>query len=285
MSHSITHRRRRVAPDKAAYTAFLGLLILLWAFPMLLAIMTSFKTNSEMLLKGPLALPSGLSLKAYVKAWDILNFKTLLWNSLLYAFAGTALAVALASLPAYALSRFRIPGGTAIFILLLTGMMLPQQTVVIPLYNVLRRINLLDSQLGLILVHGIYGLPFVLLILRGFMVSIPQELESAARVDGCTDIGVFRYVIMPLVTPAVAVAFALNFINIWKEFFFALIFLSSDANFPITVGILRVTHDQYFSSWNMPAAALVMAQLPAIILYILAYRWIAQGIYTGAVKG
>jgi raffinose/stachyose/melibiose transport system permease protein len=236
-------------------------------------------------MKGPLALPEGLSSKGYVKAWNVLNFRVLLLNSLLYAFAGTALAVIIASMPAYALGRFRIPGGTFIFVVLLTGMMLPQQTVVIPLYDVLRRINLLDSRLGLIIVHGVYGFPFVLLILRGFVVGIPEELESAARVDGCSDIGVFRHVIIPLIMPAVAVAFALNFINIWKEFFFALIFLSEDTNFPITVGILKVTHDQYFSSWNMPAAALIMAQLPAVILYVLAYRWITQGIYAGAVKG
>ena len=277
--------QRRISLSKLVYTFITITLLALWVFPLVLTIFTSVKTNAEMLLAGPLAIPQEPTLKAFARAWDVLNFNVLLGNSLLYAFAGTSLAIILALLPAYALSRFHIPGGGLIFVVLLTGMMLPQQTVVLPLYDVLRKLHLLDSKWGLIMVHGMYGLPLVLLILRGFMVGIPQELESAARIDGCSDVGVFRHVILPLVTPAVAVAFALNFINIWNEFFFALIFLNSAENLPITVGILKVTQDQYFSSWNLPAAALLMAQLPTVILYILAYRWITQGIYSGAVKG
>ena len=96
--------RRRIAPDKVLYTLILIVFIMLWVFLMLLAVMTSVKTNSEMLMKGPLALPEGLSSRGYVKAWNVLNFRVLLLNSLLYAFAGTALAVIIASMPAYALA-------------------------------------------------------------------------------------------------------------------------------------------------------------------------------------
>lgn len=278
-------RRASIAPGRLVYTVIMAVLLALWVFPMALTVLTAVKTNAEMLLAGPLALPQEPTFQAFAKAWDVLNFRVLLGNSFVYAVGGTSLAIILALLPAYALSRFHIPGGGVVFVVLLTGMMLPQQAVVIPLYDVLRRLGLLDSKVGLIIVHGVYGLPLMLLILRGFMVGIPQELESAARVDGCSDIGVFRHVILPLVTPAIAVGFTLNFINIWNEFFFALIFLNSARNLPITVGVLKVTHDQYFSSWNLPAAALLMAQLPTVILYILAYRWITQGIFAGAVKG
>ena len=128
-------------------------------------------------------------------------------------------------------------------------------------------------------------MPFVLLILRGFIVGIPVELEDAARVDGASDFQIFRYVIIPLSIPAIAVAFTLNFIMIWKEFFFALILMYDKNNFPVTVGLLQLKGNEYFSSWNLPAAGTIIAQIPILILYILAYRWITKGIYAGAVKG
>jgi raffinose/stachyose/melibiose transport system permease protein len=275
----------QLKPKKVIFTLAMLLLTLIWCYPFIISLMTALKSDVEILQKGPLALPEAPSIGAFLKVWSLLNFKTLLTNSIILAAGGTALAILISLPPAYALSRFHIPGREIIFIILLTGMMLPQQTVVIPLWDILRRLNLLDSLIGLIIVHGVYGLPFVLLILRGFMVGIPEELESAARVDGCSDFGVFQYVIVPLVMPAIAVAFTLNFINVWKEFFFALIMLYDQHNFPVTVGLLQLKQTQYFTSWNLPAAGTLIAQIPIILLYILAYRWITKGIYAGAVKG
>lgn len=284
MFRDVAHNRNWIAADRLSYTLVLAIVLAVWSFPLALTIMSAVKTDAEVL-AGPLALPQHPSVDAFVKAWNLLGFGGLLLNSFVLSFFGSALAVILAAPPAFALSRFRIRGGEIIFIVLLTGMMVPQQTVVIPLYDLLRRMDLLDSTWGLVLVHGVYGMPFIMLILRGFMVGIPEDLISAARVDGCSDFGVFRRVMLPLVVPAIAVAGTLNFINIWKEFFFALIFLNSQGKLPVTVGLLQVTQSQYFSSWNLPAAALLMAQLPTVLLYIVAYRWITQGIYAGAVKG
>lgn len=281
---SSKRKRYPIAVDKTIYTAAMALFVAFWIFPMFLTLITSVKTDTEFL-KGPFALPQNPTLRAFGQVWQDLDFQQLLLNSFIYATGGTALAIFLAIFPAYALSRFRIPGDRVIFIILLTGMMLPQQTVIIPLYDVLREINLLNSRLGLIVVHAVYGLPLQLLILRGFMVGIPVELESAARVDGCSDFGVLRHIILPLAAPAVAVGFTLNFINIWKEFFFALVFLNSPQVLPVTIGILQLTSHRYFTSWNLPAAGLVLAQLPTVLLFIFAYRWITQGIYAGSVKG
>lgn len=284
MSLSLRAALRRVAIGRVFYTLLIAAALAVWSFPVVLTVITALKTDAEVL-SGPLALPRHPTLDAFFEVWELLGFRTLLWNSLVLSLGGTFLAIVFAVFPSYALSRFRIPGREIIFLVLLTGMMLPQQTVVIPLYDILRRLNLLDSQLGLILVHGVYGMPFQILILRGFMASLPEELESAARVDGCSDFGVFWHIILPLSTPAIAVAGTLNFLNIWREFFFALVFLSSSASFPVTVGILKITQSQYFSSWNLPAAALLIAQLPTVILYILAYRWIQRGLLAGALKG
>jgi raffinose/stachyose/melibiose transport system permease protein len=246
--------------------------------------MTSLKPDAEVT-RDPLALPSSPTFDAFISAWGMLNFKQMIWNSAVISIGGTALALALALLPAYVLSRFKIPGGTAIFIVILTGEMIPQQAVIIPLYEELRALHLLDSLWGLILVHGVYGLPFCLLVMRGFMASIPKELEDAARVDGCSDLGIFRRVMLPLVIPGIAVAGTLNIISIWNELFFAMIFLDSAINFPVSVGLTILKQGRYFSSWNLPAAAMLIAQFPTVILYVLGYRYIRQGIFSGAVKG
>ena len=110
--------------------------------------------------------------------------------------------------------------------------MLPQQTVLIPLYATLRTLHLLDTKIGLIIVHGVYGMPAQILILRGFMTAIPSEIEKAARIEGATDFEVFWKVILPLSVPGIIVGYSLNFIAIWKEFVFGLVFLNHEAEFP-----------------------------------------------------
>lgn len=277
-------RRRRLSLDKVAILLVVLTILFFWLYPMLLSLMTALKSEAE-ILTSPLALPHHPSLEAFFKAWDLLNFGTLLQNSLKIAIGSVVLGILLSSIPAYAFSRYKIPGGEFIFVILLVGMMIPQQTVIIPLYEVLRRLNLLDNLVGLIIVHAVYGLPFNMFVMRGFMAAIPTELESAARVDGCSDFGLYRHIMLPLSVPAIAVAGTLNFINIWNEFFFAIILLSSEKNLPVTVGMITIQQSRYFSAWNTPAAALIMAQLPTILLYLLAHRYITQGILAGAVKG
>jgi raffinose/stachyose/melibiose transport system permease protein len=265
------------------WTIAMGLFVLLWSLPLLIMLVTSFKTDREALTR-PFSLPQVWSVEAYRHAWNALDYSRLLWNSVLYSFAGTALAIVLSVVPAYALSRFALRARVLILVILLTPIMLPQQTVVIPLFNLFRSLGLIDTRLGLILIHGAFGMPLELLILTGFVSNIPKELEYAARIDGCTDAGVLWHLVLPLSVPAIAAGFTLNVIDIWKEYFFSLIFLSTEKVMPITLGIIRITNDRYFQTVNLPAAAVIIAQLPIIVLFIFAYRWITQGIYYGSVK-
>jgi raffinose/stachyose/melibiose transport system permease protein len=265
------------------WTVGMMIFVMVWTLPLWMMAVTSFKTDQEAL-TNPFALPRVWSIDAYRHAWNALDYSDLLWNSMLYSFAGTTLAILLALVPAFALSRFEIKSRVAIFVLLLTPIMLPQQTVIIPLFNLFRSLNLLDSRFGLILLHAAFGMPLEMLVLTGFISNIPKELEYAARIDGCTDADVLRYIVIPLSLPAIAVGFILNVIDIWKEYFFSLIFLSTDKIMPVTLGIVRVTNDRYFRSVNQPAAAVILAQLPIVLLFILAYRWITEGIYMGSVK-
>ena len=276
--------RLRAAGPKLLATALALVVALVWLGPVALTVITSLKSNQDFL-AGPFSLPTAPTLAPYVQVWEGLHFSTLMRNSLLYATLGSALAVALALVPAYALSRFPVPGKKWFFGLLLTGLMLPQQTVLIPLYDTLRALDLLDTRLGLIIVHGVYGMPAQILMLRGFMATIPSEVERAAQVEGANDFQVFTKVILPLSVPGILVGYTLNFIAIWKEFVFGLVFLNSESNFPLTVGMLKLNSDRYMSVFNLPAAGLVISQIPIVILFLFAYRKITSGNFVGAVKG
>jgi raffinose/stachyose/melibiose transport system permease protein len=128
-------------------------------------------------------------------------------------------------------------------------------------------------------------MPAQILILRGFMTTIPRDIEKAAYLEGASDLQVFWRVILPLSIPGILVGFTLNFIAIWKEFVFGLVLLNSEANFPVTVGMLKLNSDRYMSVFNLPAAGLVIAQIPIVILFILTYRRISEGNFAGATKG
>ena len=277
-------RALRFHARKSTWTLATLLVAIAFSYPFVLTLITSVKPENE-IIDNPFALPSSISFSAYGTAWGVLNFGTLLENSLLYAGLGALIATLLAIVPAYAFSRLQLVGRRTIFMLLLTTLMLPQQTVLIPLYGLLNDTATLNTRAGLIAIHAAYGFPLQLLILAGFLSSMPRDIEDAAHIDGCGDISMLRHVVIPLSLPAMAVGFLLNFVGIWKEFIFALTFLSADKVLPITTGLLKFTNAQYFSSFALPAAAVVLAQIPMLIVFLAANRWMTQGIYAGSVKG
>src|SRR5258708_1110387 len=251
---------------------------------MYLVVITSIKSDKGFF-AGSFGWPSGVTFEPYRQVWQELHFGDLMSNSLLYASTGAALAVLLALVPAFALSRFDLPGKTVLFGMFLTGLMLPQQTVLIPLYAALRTLHLLDSKIGLIIVHGIYGMPAQILILRGFMTAIPSEIEKAARIEGATHVTAFWKVTLRRSAPGIIVGYSLIFIAFLKDFLFGLGFLRGEGNFQVTVGMLELNSDRYISVFNLPAAGLVISQIPIVILFILCYRKLTSGNFVGAVKG
>lgn len=261
-----------------------GIVVLVWLYPFWLSLQTSFKSDAD-IRESPFSPPLPPTLGAYVRAWTTLDMPTLLGNSLLLAAGGALISVAVTFPIAFFIARRRIPFADAIFVFFLVGLMVPQQMVILPLYRIAESIGLAGSLVGLVVIHGVYGIQFCLLILRGFFAGIPRALDESARLDGCSDTGVLLRIIIPLSGPALATVLVLQFINIWNEFLFAVILLNNSSNWPITVGVLPVQLSQYFVSWNLPAAALLVAQLPTLVLYIGAQRWVVRGLTAGAVSG
>jgi raffinose/stachyose/melibiose transport system permease protein len=137
---------------------------------------------------------------------------------------------------------------------------------------------------GLVIIHAAWGMPLQVLLLTGFLANQPRELEHAARIDGATDRQLLQYIVLPLALPAMAVGFLLNFVGIWKEFIFAITFLNSQTIYPVTTGIIKFTSSQYFTSFTLPAAAVVISQIPLLLVFLFTHRWLARGIYAGAIK-
>jgi raffinose/stachyose/melibiose transport system permease protein len=275
-----SHFRRRAVTALA--TTIVVLCAVAWLFPLWLSLITSLKSDAAVA-QAPLSLPTHPTLHAYATVWGLLDMGLLFRNSFIITVGGTLLSVALSLPAAFLLSRFRWPGREVVFFILLAGLTLPQQIIIIPLYDIMAHLQLLNSFVGLIIIHGAWGIPFCTLILRGFMLGLPQEIEDGARVDGCGDAKVFWHVILPMSGPAIATVCALQFLNIWNEFFFALIFLSSSNKYPVTIGLADLTASPYLSSWNLPAAAALLAQLPTLAVYLVAQRWIVRGV--GAAAG
>ena len=273
----------RLSVEKVLATAVMVVVAAAFAYPAFLTLITSIKSQ-EAVLDGPLTLPRQVTFDAYIQTWRLLGFGGLLLNSLFYAAVGAGIALLLAIYPAYAFSRFRFLGARTVFILLLTTQMLPQQTALIPLYDALTRLGLLNTRYGLVIIHAAWGMPLQVLLLTGFLANQPRELEHSARIDGATDRQLLQYIVLPLALPAMAVGFLLNFVGIWKEFIFAITFLNSQTIYPLTTGIVKFTSSQYFTSFTLPAAAVVISQVPLLLLFLFTHRWLARGIYAGAIK-
>jgi ABC-type glycerol-3-phosphate transport system permease component len=263
----------------------------LWVvYPMLWMAFSSLKPDAD-IFRNPFAPPQlgELRLDNYAKAWTQASFGEYFLNSVIVTACSVFLIVALGALGAYALSRFRIPGGRLVFWLFLTGLTLPAQIAVVPLFFELRELGLLNSLPGLILVYVANGLPFAVFVLAGFFRSLPRAIYEAAIIDGCSEFAAFHKVMLPLARPGLVTVAIFQFIGVWKEYFFAFMLTSGDASgaartLPLGLANLAITA-QYRSDFGMLFAGLVLVTLPILFIYLLLQRHIVRGVTAGAIKG
>ena len=261
----------------------LGIYAVIVAYPLLLMLVTAFKSTREIFF-APFALPKQWNLSNFVAVWEKANFSVYLRNSLFVTTTSVALIAGLASLAAYALARYDLPWSNALYVYFLAGLMVPMRLGVLPLFLLMRNLRLLDTHASLILIYVASGMPMSVFILTGFFRTLPKELEFAARIDGCTEFQVFYKVMLPLVRPALATVVLMNFVPLWNDFFFPLIFLRDDALKTVPLG-MTVFFGQYETNWGLVFAGMVMASLPLLALYVLLSQQFIKGLTAGAVKG
>lgn len=261
--------------------AVLSVFVLFYLVPVYMAVVTSLKAPAEINLATAWALPSVLHFESYATAFT--EFAPKLRNSFVLAVTATLLSTLLGSLNGYVLSKWRFPGADTLFTLMLFGMFIPYQSVLIPLFQFLRSINLYGGLPGLILVHVVYGLPITTLLFRNFYTEIPDELVEATTMDGAGFFGIYRWLVLPLSIPAAVVAVIWQFTQIWNEFLFA-VTLAEPRSQPITVALANLAGGQAVH-WNLPMAGSILAALPTVLVYVFLGRYFIRGLLAGSLKG
>lgn len=262
-------------------------ILLAWAvvvlFPLLVAVLNSLKPNLGEVYKAPFALPSVWSFDNYSEAWIGANFQGYFLNSAIISISSVVLVVFCASTVAFVLVRMPFKGSGFIFACFMLGVIIPIRLALAPLFVVVKTLGLMDSLVGLILVQSASTMPVAVFILTAFLKAVPAELEEAAKMDGALPFEIYWRVVLPLVRPALATVALLTFVGAWNEYFLPLIFLRSDANFPITLGIAQFRL-QFDVQWHLMFAGILIMLIPTIVAFLLASRQFIAGLTQGGLK-
>lgn len=281
--------KRRLIPKGLITLVLLGHAT--WVvYPMIWMAYSSLKSDAAIFLQ-PFALPAinQLQFDNYSRAWREASFSSYFVNSAIVTVASVGAILTLGAMAAYALARFYHPMGKFIFWIFLSGLMIPVQLSIIPVFFELRSAGLLNSKLSLIMVYTANGLPFAIFILAGFFRSLPRSLYEAALIDGCGEFAAFWRVLLPLARPGLVTVAIFQFIGVWKEYFFAFMLTGGDVTgqaqtLPLGLANLSITA-QYHSDYGMLFAGLMLATVPIFILYLALQKQLVKGVTAGALKG
>jgi raffinose/stachyose/melibiose transport system permease protein len=252
--------------------------------PIVLVVMNSFKARKA-IFGAPLAPPNAdtFSLIGYNKVFTASHIGTYFMNSLIVTFVSMFLVLLFGAMAAWALTEYRFRGSTALALFLSIGIMVPIRLGSVAILKMMRETGLNDTLTALILVYIAQGLPLAIFILSEFVQQIPKDLRDAARCDGVPETRIFFEVIAPLLRPAIATVAVFTIVPIWNDLWFPLILTSSDSTHTITLGVQQFL-GQYITDWNSVLAALSMAILPVVAIYVIFSRQLISGLTAGAVK-
>jgi raffinose/stachyose/melibiose transport system permease protein len=282
---TIGRQRSGSGPERAHPLAFPALLVLAcFAFvPLLVLVSNALKTKSE-LGTNPLGPPIHPVLANIPHAWSSGGFATTMTNSTILAVSSAIGVSVIATTAAYALTRLRLPGGKGMMMYVFICTAIPAQLFVVPLFFLWTRLRLSDSLIGLVLIYWAVFSPFATLLMRSFLLTLPRELEDAARVDGATELQVLTRIVVPLARPGVLVVALITALFAWNEFYFATTFIQDEGLKPIATSFLAF-RSKYSTDWGLiSAAGLIMILPPALLFLALQKRFIA-GLTAGGLKG
>ena len=252
-------------------------------FPYYWMFVSSVETSS-MFSWPPHLFPAGFNLGSY---WTIFKERDLgRWflNTFIVAGSTSQFSTVIAINSAYALSRFKTKTTSVFTVLILFSQLLPAALIVVPLFVIFQQLGLYNSLFGLAIADTAFILPVAIWLLKGFFDQIPVEIEQQAMIDGCSQIGAFYRVVLPLALPGLVVVVAMSFISGWDEFFLARTLISSQDKWVLSVGLTSF-RGEYTLDWSQMMAASVIFALPALIFFLFVQRYLVAGLSSGAVKG
>jgi ABC-type glycerol-3-phosphate transport system permease component len=282
--HRVVHQRRFIGAMMSIIRHLLLILLCIFAVsPMLWALSTAFKPETEMFTNASL-LPQQPTTANFSYVLSKTQFGRWFVNTLLIALSTTILSVTIATLAGYAMSRFRFWGKSAYGNLLLVVQMFPGVMLAIPLFLIFTRVRLIDTYWSLLITYMTFALAFAIWSLKGYFDAIPREIEEAALIDGATRLQVLRRIILPLSTPGITTVAVFAFLLAWNDFFFAYIFLVTDTNYTLQMGLFTFIK-QFNTQWNYLMTAAILTTIPVLIFFFGLQRFLTRGLIAGAMKG
>lgn len=260
-------------------------------YPVLRVVTISLRPNDTLLTTDLRIIPENATLNNYK---EVLfgdpeknrqsDFFLWIWNSISVVAVTSVISVILASISAYAFSRFRFPGRSAGLVFLLTTQMIPAGMLLLPLFIMIAKLKMINTALGLIIAYAVTSVPLTIWMLKGYYDTIPVDLEEAALIDGASRLTVFTKIILPLSTPALAIAFLFSFMGGWSEYLVARVVLQKNDIYTWPLGIFTFAQE-FTVSWGQFAAASVLIAIPVMGLFLYSSKWLISGLTLGSVKG
>ena len=254
-------------------------------FPMIWMIYSSFKTDQELFF-SPWAAPVELQWDNFARAWTKAHVGDYLLNTLIVVVPALLLTLIISAMAAYVLARFEFVGRRFLFYMFLSGMLFPVFLALVPLFNLVNQLKMLNTFHGLILVYIAYSLPFTIFFLTGFFKTLPTEIEESAIMDGANPYQVFFKVMLPMASPGLISMGIFNFLGMWNQYILPLVLISDESKYMLSQGLAFMLFKQFYENdWSALFAALTIIMVPTLIVYITFQKQIQDGITTGALKG
>jgi ABC-type sugar transport system, permease component len=283
MAINMSRKRSRKDSLRTLVTYILLLLIVVvTVLPFVWMLSASLKNQATIFQHSMQFIPEKPLWSNYTDVWKKVPFGTFYWNTIKITILSTVGSLISASLAAYAFAKLKFPGNNKLFLLYLATMMIPSQAIMIPQFTIMKHLNLINSHWALILLH-LFN-PYGVFLLRQFFIQLPNDLNEAARIDGCSELGIFTRVILPLAKPALVTLGIFSMLGSWNEFLHPLIYLSKEKLYTIQLGI-RYFQQINGSDYPLIMAATAMSLVPIILIYLFAQRYFIEGIAVTGTKG
>lgn len=285
-------RKPDVKRDVSAFTGLAHLGLILWAIatagPLIWVVFASFKTNTEIFLGSPFALPKSFSFSTYVNAWNTAHIGRYFFNSVFVVLVSTAGTMVFGAMAAYVLARYKFFGNRFFYYFFVSGLAFPTFMALGPLFLILRNLGLLGTFTGLILVYIAYSLPFTVFFLAAFFKTLPGEIDEAATIDGAGHVRKFWQIMVPMARSGLVSITIFNIVGQWNQYLLPVVILQgegADKKWVLTQGIANIsTSAGYHAEWSTLFAALTLSIIPMIIVYAVFQRQIQAGLTAGAGK-
>lgn len=275
--------KRNLHGKASKYLVLLGLLLFafLILYPLYWMVISSFKSYEE-IFNNVWGLPSVWHFENYSTAWNM-GISSYFVNSVVVTVVSILLVVLIGSMAAFTLSRYKSKWIDVSLIFIIGGLMMNPQVALIPLFELLTVMDLIDTRWALILTYVAFRLPLAIILLRAFFLSVPKELEESAIIDGCSEFGIFTKIYLPLTIPILITTVVLTAFFAWNEFLFATVFIDSDVLKTIPSGLMNF-RDALRTDWGVLLAGMVIASIPMVLLLIFLQRFLVRGLAEGSIK-